>query len=261
MRIKLILKCSGEDVIIPINYQYYISSFIYRCINSSDNEFSEWLHNSGFTAGGKNFKLFTFSNLYIPQREIHNSELIIKSKKIELLISMMSEKIYDNLIIGMFRNQTLDINHREINASFPIQSVELLPEPEFTDKMKFRTITPVVISKSIEYMGKHSESYMMPTEKDYFYYLKKNIEDKYIAYASNLNTPIVEYPIKDFQVGNSVKSKLITVHEGRREETKVKGYMYDFVLEGAPELMNFAYSVGIGKLSSLGFGCIKPIYN
>lgn len=259
MRIKLILNIVGEEAIIPINYQYYISSFIYKCINSADNQFSEWLHDKGFTAGNKTFKLFTFSNLYIPEREIKGSFIKIKSKKIELIISMISEKIYDNLIIGMFRNQTFNLNHREINISFPIQSVEMMPEPEFSDTMKFRAITPIVISKKSEYMGKESEIYMNPLEKDYTYYFKKNLEDKYIAYSANSDKQFIEYPIEEIKIARNTKSKLITVCEGRKEETKVKGYLYDFEIKGAPEIIKFAYNAGLGKLSSLGFGCIKPI--
>lgn len=34
--------------IIPINYQYELSSWIYHVINC-DKEFADWLHNKGFT--------------------------------------------------------------------------------------------------------------------------------------------------------------------------------------------------------------------
>ena len=108
-------------------------------------------------------------------------------------------------------------------------------------------------------MGKESEIYMNPLEKDYTYYLKKNLEDKYIAYSANSDKQFIEYSIEEIKIARNTKSKLITVCEGRKEETKVKGYLYDFEIKGAPEIIKFAYNAGLGKLSSLGFGCIKPI--
>ena len=56
---------------IPMNYQYELSSFIYRTLARSDSGYSAWLHENGFITGTKRFKLFSFSNLLIPAYAIH----------------------------------------------------------------------------------------------------------------------------------------------------------------------------------------------
>jgi CRISPR-associated endoribonuclease Cas6 len=65
MRFRLNLAVDGkkiEDSILPINYQYELSSWIYRTINSSDSEFACWLHNAGYINENRKFKLFTLGD-------------------------------------------------------------------------------------------------------------------------------------------------------------------------------------------------------
>jgi len=47
--------------VIPINYNYYLSSLIYSLVASVDKELASSIHEKGF---GKGFKFFTFSQLF-----------------------------------------------------------------------------------------------------------------------------------------------------------------------------------------------------
>ncbi|MFW5820877.1 MAG: CRISPR-associated endoribonuclease Cas6, partial [Bacteroidota bacterium] len=69
MRFKITLRTdkSKGEVILPINYQYELSSFIYHTIHAGNHEFGNWLHKEGFITENKNFKLFTFSRFQIPK--------------------------------------------------------------------------------------------------------------------------------------------------------------------------------------------------
>ncbi|MCU0430987.1 MAG: hypothetical protein MUF42_13565 [Cytophagaceae bacterium] len=52
---------------IPLNYQYYLGSWVYKIIAEGDHDFARFLHQKGYVQGAKNFKLFTFSMLQVPE--------------------------------------------------------------------------------------------------------------------------------------------------------------------------------------------------
>ncbi len=67
MRIKIEFKLSGKRQVLPMNYQYPVSAWIYKVLARGDNQFSEFLHEQGFCMENqKTFKLFTFSNFMFP---------------------------------------------------------------------------------------------------------------------------------------------------------------------------------------------------
>jgi len=55
---------------LPINYQYELSSWIYKVIERADSEYSNFLHNEGFQSDGKQFRMFTFSQVDFRPYEI-----------------------------------------------------------------------------------------------------------------------------------------------------------------------------------------------
>ncbi len=49
MRFKLTIAITDKvQNILPINYQYELSGWIYKVIHQGDAMFSEWLHNNGY---------------------------------------------------------------------------------------------------------------------------------------------------------------------------------------------------------------------
>ncbi len=59
MRLKLTLSCK-KGAALALNNRYELSAILYKIIEKADNEFADWLHNKGYTADGRTFKLFTF---------------------------------------------------------------------------------------------------------------------------------------------------------------------------------------------------------
>ncbi|HMQ68902.1 MAG TPA: CRISPR-associated endoribonuclease Cas6 [Ignavibacteria bacterium] len=256
MRLKLILKQSRPNQLIPINYQYAISSFIYNTIETSDSEYSKWLHEKGYQSGSKKFKLFTFSMLNIPKRNVEFNKLRILSDTMELTVSMISHKAIEHFIIGMFENKIMRIYDFESEAEFQIKTVELIPEPEFNGKSTFKTISPVVLSKRTIYQGKESSYYMSPEDEDYGSYFLNNISEKYKTFTGEANSNI---KLKEFKLLGECRRKLIRIKENKSEVTDVRGYIFRFSLEGDRELIRFGYESGFGKQCSMGFGCVQVV--
>jgi CRISPR-associated endoribonuclease Cas6 len=252
MRIRLTLKPAAGNSVIPVNYQYYISSFIYHTIRSSDSDYSRWLHDCGFMSGNKSFKFFTFSLLNIPSMQIENNHIRILSERVSFIISMLSLESLNHLIIGIFDNCRLYLK----NTHFRILFAEKIPDPVFKNEMTFKTISPIIVSRKTVYNGKQSEYYIKPTEEDFTDFLKKNLEEKYITYCTHLGIKITDHGVDELNVLESGKSKLITIREGTRNETKVKAFPVKFRIKGNKDILKIAYESGAGKLCSQGFGCL-----
>ena len=58
-----ILADVGKGITLPINYNHLLTGIIYRFLAESNPEYASFLHDDGYHADAKRFKLFTFSQL------------------------------------------------------------------------------------------------------------------------------------------------------------------------------------------------------
>jgi CRISPR-associated endoribonuclease Cas6 len=56
------------------------------------------------------------------------------------------------------------------------------------------------------------------------------------------------------------RSKLITIKQDTLEQSKIRGYLFDFELTALPEIHHLILSCGAGEKNSLGFGWVE-VYN
>lgn len=266
MRFKLTINVKTPAVI-PINYQYELSSWIYKVINSSNAEFSDWLHEKGFTDGKRNFKLFTFSQLNIPIYDIDKTDerLIIKCQEINLIISFLMPEAAEKFIIGLFQQQSFEIGDYKSKASFLIKSIEKLAEPEWKDCMCFKTISPVLVSKMQVINEKASAIYLSPKDEGYEDLVFQNLIRKYAASAIAMNLTSLNneqnITATKIEILNEPKAKLITIKANTPQQTKIKVYQYKFKLNAPVELMKVAYFSGLGEKNSLGCGSVLELSN
>jgi CRISPR-associated endoribonuclease Cas6 len=87
MKFKLSFQISGKNNIVPINYQYELSAWIYKTLNSGNSEFADWLHNHGYSTGKKIFKLFAFSKIKPGKYKIVKDRMEIASGLLWFVIS------------------------------------------------------------------------------------------------------------------------------------------------------------------------------
>jgi len=263
MRFKITFQTEEKsfESIIPLSYQYELSAWIYRVISSGNPEFSRWLHNRGYIAEGKSFKLFTFSRLQIPRKQfqISDDRLIIIKGEILIYISFLLERAAEPFIIGLFRNQNMLLGDRKSRAAFVVKSIESLSDPEFTETLSFHTLSPIVINKVD---GKHGE-FLKPGHPEYENLLFQNLVRKYIAVKETScekeDPDSHNSSVTRFELLNEPKSKLVVIKAGTSQETKIRGYMFDFKLTSPVELIRTGYFAGFGEKNSLGFGCVEII--
>lgn len=259
MRIRLKLDVQKDDNLLPLNYQYPLSAWIYKIINKADQVYARWLHEEGHKIENKQFKLFTFSQIFLEKYRINEDRLLIESDSAELYISFYAEKTLENFIIGLFQDQQLQIRDRKSQAAFTVKTVESLPEPQFSDQMTFRCLSPLCLSKTVRKNGKKSPFYLPPDHEDFNACFINNLVFKYFSVHPEdraMKKIISSTHYDGVSHLRKPKSRLITVKAGTKEETRVRGYLFDFKLHAPAELIRLGYEAGFGEKNSLGFGCV-----
>lgn len=257
MRFRLILEVNRKAFgdILPINYQYEQSATIYKILSRADKNYSAWLHENGYRMeNGKTFKFFSYSRFNIEKYKILHKEKRIRiiSNTIEWQISFLPEKGTQNFIQGIFINQVFEIGDRKSTVQFIVRNIEVMPVPEFTEKMTFQTLSPICLK--LRKAGNKID-YLSPEDSISPYILFKGLIDKYNLFYQTKNN----FHIEDCQmeVIGHPKSTLIKVKAGTPQETSVRGFMCKLKISAPIELMKFLYESAAGSLSSMGFGFLK----
>lgn len=256
MRFKIVLslKDRRNRNVLPISYQYELSSWIYRVISSGNEQYSEWLHNNGFQNDSKQYRLFSFSNLIVPVFQVKGDRLLINSETVCLYISFLPERSTEEFIKGIFHSKEVTIGDKVSQVPFIVKSIELLPLPQLEEEMSYKTISPVCLSRKQESGG---TEYFSPTDQQAEEAIRINLINKYTAfYGTPLQIPDNSFL---FTVTNTPKSKLITIKAGTPKQSKVRGFECTFKLKAPVELHRLMYATGCGGKGAQGFGCVEII--
>lgn len=265
MRYLLTLRKVSSPCNIPISYQPYITSNIYRMVESTNPGYSDFLHNEGYKDKHKKFKYFTFGPLNIPKGswELHQDRMLIYADKITLVVSFLMDKAQESFVMGLFQKQTIEIKDKLAHNKFVVEQVQVLPVSIEDESTIFRSRSPLVIAQQNE-DGK-DYTYLAPDHsKTYADIFINNLVSKYLAYVQTMpNAKATMYPATprfEFIKLNHPKPKSIIVkgHNTPRP-IKVKGYLFDFRLTAPKELLEVGYLGGFGSNNAQGFGYCEVV--
>lgn len=254
MRFKLTLRIlpevSGREI--PINYQYELTSAIYKMLSKGNADYATWLHDNAFRADNKTFRLFTFSRLSAPFNiDKGRARLVFKSDLVTWNIAFLPERSTKEFVSGVFKNQCFEIGDSMSGAMFQVSEIQIMPELNYTPDTIFETMSPVCISYKND-DGK--TDYLSPDDDRYTDGILSGLMSRYSAFYGR---PYEGEKFCNLKLLSEPKSSLITIKAGTPAATRVRGYMYRFKLELPSELMHIAYESGLGEKGSLGFGMIK----
>ena len=134
-----------------------------------------------------------------------------------------------------------------------VEKVELLPSPEFTDKVNVETLSPVIARTKKEVDGELKTWDLAPSEEQFYRSLENNLINKYKEFNK------IEETDKKITISSEmahVKRKRISIDKND-QKTFHRAYLMDLTLEGDIDLIRFAYDTGLGEKNALGFGMIK----
>lgn len=250
--LQLLPQLKGREI--PINYQYELSSAIYRILSKGDAEYAKWLHDNGFRIENKNFKMFTFSRLIAPYGiDKEKSRLIFKADKITWYIAFLPERSTQEFIQGIFKDQQFEIADSISGSVFKICEVQILPGLNHKSEMLFETLSPICISHR---NNNGKTDYLSPSDPLYEQAILSGLLSRYQVFTGKRFEGETFCKLHTL---SQPRSSLITIKKGTKAETRVRGFSYRFRLELPEELMQIAYNCGIGEKGSQGFGMIKTI--
>jgi CRISPR-associated endoribonuclease Cas6 len=256
MRIRLTFQLSGISRTIPVNYNYELSAWIYSLIRQADSIYADFLHNQGYDYRGKQFKFFTFSALHIPRYHIAGDRLEILCPEISLTLSFLVEQASEKFITGLFENQHLRLGDKISQADLLVRQVESLPWELKGETLRFRTLSPLVVSRKND---RGLDDYLSPVEPDFEKLLLKNLLDKYLAGGNPIPASWQDYPFGFKLLTGQPKEKRIILKAHTPQQTKIKGYLFHFELTAPATLLEVGYLAGLGRYNAEGFGCVEVV--
>ncbi len=261
MRIKITFKLPGIRQVLPLNYQYPLSAWIYKVISNADKKIAGLLHETGFKLENqKTFKLFTFSNLQFP----HGSWKIIRgsdrmeifSHQAVLIIGFQIPEILNNFVAGLFKDQLMELGDKISTINMEVGSIEMMKEPRIGEKVKIHLLSPLVISRKTA--EDQNETYLHPEDKDYANLFFKNLIDKHNAWQLQTGETPTDFNLESLKFKNLTQhpiSRLQTIKAFTETPIRVRGFLFDFEISTPPGLIKTGLNSGFGAMNALGFGC------
>lgn len=262
MRLHLTLATDNVQPVIPLNYQYPLSSAIYRVLQQGNAPYADFLHNDGYGINGKRFKLFTFSDLRVPFR-VAGDRMLLTGREASLIICFQLPDAAEHFIRGLFMNQQLDIADCFSKTGFTVQQAELLPLWNNTTASNdtvicLHPLSPIVAGIKNE---RGHYDYLSPQHPGFAESILYNWKEKYTvlygedAAAEQFN----KVQVKVLQAEHA-KSRLITIKAHTAEATRIRGFIHFNLQVQAPEqVLELALNAGLGLYNSQGMGCVGVV--
>ena len=246
MRIKIVVDV-GEGLTLPVNYNHLLTGVIYRFLAESDPEYAFFLHEEGYRAAEKRFKLFTFSQLMAERRRVTGDKIHFRST-LTWYVSSPVEQFLSHFADTLLSEGRLTIGGHQLQ----VQDVNIPRTPHFQSKMRFRCLSPIVMSTVRERNGKQGMHYCLPDDPAISNLIRQNLIRKHEA----IHTRVPHDDTLTFAFDKSY----IDRRKGRvtrlvdYKGIKIRGIMCPFRVTGNPALIQIGYECGFGDKNSAGFG-------
>ncbi|SHN04270.1 CRISPR-associated endoribonuclease Cas6 [Cyclobacterium lianum] len=217
---RLILKISPNNTLVPFNYQKYLVGCFHKWLgeNKQHDDVSlyslSWLQGGEMVKGGLKFK--------------HGSEWSLSAYHSSLL-------------------KTLVINIKEdpkINFGMGVEDIVIMKDPPFENKQKFFLNSPVFIKRN-------------QGDRIHYYLFNDSESDELMTRTLQTKLKKADLDSEGVRVSfdrsyHSPKTKMIDYNE-----ISCRASMCPVFIEGSQEQVAFAWNVGIGNSTGIGFGALK----
>lgn len=255
MQFKITLQNTHNSYpVLPVNYQYPLSSALYKIMSKGDKEYAEFLHETGY---GKGYKLFTFSQINCPFK-IKGDRMFLQSDELTFIVSFHLPQAMENFIRGLFLSETIDIADRNSKAHFSVKSVESLPNPlqKYGDN-EIVSIPLKVLSPVVAGLKKENGLYqfLSPDDPNFTESLVYNWRNKVATCYDEATAKSAILFLEVLPDKYPFKSRLMTVKADTLEETKIRGWMnLSLKVTGEKRFVELLMNGGAGIYNAMGCG-------
>lgn len=245
--------------VLPINYQYPLSSAIYKILSKGNAEYAQFLHEKGY---GKGFKFFTFSDLNTKfKREGDRMRLL--NPKAEFTIAFHLPEASRTFVEGLFRSEEIVIADRKSKAIFKVQSIVSKNNPlnQKSDNEISQIVTrPLSMIISGEKNERGNYDFLSPDDSRFVQSLLNNWRNKIAASYNEREAEEAILMIEVEKYKNPWRSRLVTIKSETNSETKVQGYLnFKLKLTAERRFLDLVLNAGLGLYSAQGMGCLGVI--
>lgn len=218
---RLYLKLTKNKEIIPFNYQHLLTGAIHKWIGENNKEHGE-------------VSLYSFSWL---QNVKTNKTGISLSRDSYFFISAHEEHLIKSILKGIISDPTVCCGSK-------VYDVQIMENPSFGQKERFLLGSPVFIKRRLD----EREQHVIYSDDASGRYLTETMSKK-LSLAGLTDEGFTIKFDKDYI---NPHTKLID-YKGIKNRANV----CPVLIEGTPEQIAFAWNVGIGNSTGIGFGALK----
>ncbi len=242
--------------VIPVNYQYPLSSAIYRIIAKGDSGYASFLHQTGY---GKGFKLFTFSQINCPFK-IVGDRLHLLNNELRFQIAFHLPEAMESFVKGLFQSEQIDIADKKSKVSFTVKSVESLSnllqgyrENEIVN-VPLKPLSPTVAGLQNE---KGNYDFLAPEDTRFSQSLVYNWRNKIAACYDDVTAATALLMMEVILMKTPPKSRLIWIKADTPAMTKIRGWMnFGIKVTAERRFVELMMNAGVGVHNSMGCGCV-----
>lgn len=231
----------ASPLVLPLNYHEILQGFIYH--QMEDKAFSQFLHEKGYMYGKRSFKFFTFSRLMGRAFIDRKKKTIMFKEHVRWQVSSCLPKFIQEFGRTLLKKEDLYL------SGHPVEVEELHCEPLKISQFvcTVRMLSPITVHSTYESGdGRKITQYFSPYDPAFRHLINENLARKYFAYYEKpLPGKIGINPVR-----LTKKDKVITRFKG----FVIEAWNGVYQLEGDPEALAFACTVGLGGRNSQGFG-------
>ncbi|MEM3486356.1 MAG: CRISPR-associated endoribonuclease Cas6 [Candidatus Methanomethyliaceae archaeon] len=248
MRIKIKLRAQKEGAFRAslLEIRRGLTNAVFAIAKLGDPEMGEWLHNYGWRAAerGPRFKFFSYTPLYgaTTYTPYDSKNLIFKKPEAHFYIASPEDRIIDLFIKGATSPALSELKIG--NVDFEVTGVEVMPRLKLGGLVVFKTLSPILISKSRISEGPRYLSADNPTllaDR-----LKKNALLRWKTWSGD-NGVSLELEVLEAQTR-------IVQHGGIN--FKFPSFTGLIKVQASTEVIEFLYDAGLGEKTGLGFGAL-----
>ncbi|HUT04490.1 MAG TPA: CRISPR-associated endoribonuclease Cas6 [bacterium] len=250
MRVRLRFRLEGPaGQRIPVNYNSWLVSAVYRWLALSSSDYADFLHNEGYRMNNRVYKLFCFSQLQVSKRRVLGEWLHLEAQDFSWCVSSAKEEFIAHLLAGFSKDPELTVAGVRATG----QKVEQIPEPSFKLPVQFVCLSPITVSIWDADSTKNPIRYLAPG-KEFVEAVRVNLKRKHQLIFGK--PPSDESFGMNFDADYAARRKRIT-RLINFKGIKVRGVLCPFTVDGSKELVRVGYECGFGEKNSIGFGMVE----
>ncbi|MEM9896865.1 MAG: CRISPR-associated endoribonuclease Cas6 [Bacteroidota bacterium] len=153
-------------------------------------------------------------------------------------VSAPSDELLSQMIKGVFKGHT-------IRWGMEVAEVSIQRTPDFGNKQRFFAESPILIKRNLE--GRKHHRYYFPSDKESNDLLTETLKNKLTRVGLS----------EDVSVKFDTDYKKPRTKKIRYRNIDIKATLCPVLVEGDPRAVQFAWEVGIGNSTGIGFGALR----